>query len=133
MTREVAMLVNLKISDVKNKRKLKKYLNILKKEKADICEEMEMDYMVIKYKLIDCYHWEMKFRKAVKMVKAKKRFRKALAKKLGVRYSEINHLFPSGLNSTLIANYLNPHFAFFTHEEIRDICQELKLGFHDFP
>ena len=57
----------------------------------------------------------------------------ALDKKLGVRYSEVKHLFPASLNSTLIANYLNPHFIFFTHEEIRNICQELKLEFDDFP
>jgi len=117
---------------MKSRRKLKEYLKILKKEKADICEEMETEYKVIKYKLIDCYHWEMRFRKAIKMVKAKKKFRKALAKRLGVKYSEIKNLFPASLNSTLIANYLNPHFTFFTHEEIRDICQELKLEFDDF-
>ena len=118
---------------MKSSRKLNKYLKILKKEKVDICYEMETEYKVIKYKLIDCYHWEMRFRKAVKTVKAKKKFRKALAKKLGVRYSEIKDLLPASLNSTLIANYLNPHFDFFTHEEIRDICQELKLGFDEFP
>ena len=35
----------------------------------------------------------------------KKQFRKALAKKLGVDYSEVKNLFPGSLNSTSIANY----------------------------
>ena len=118
---------------MKTKRKLKKYLKILKKERAEICYEMGMEYKVIKYKLIDSCHWEIRFRKVVKKVKIKKRFRKALAKRLGVRYSEVKHLFPASLNSTSIANYLNPHLTFFTHEEIRDVCQELKLEFDDFP
>ena len=118
---------------MKTKRKLKKYLKILKKNRIDICYEMEMDYKVIKYKLIDSLGWEMRFRKIVKKVKVKKRFRKALARRLGVKYSEIKHLFPASLNSTLIANYLNPHLTFYTHEEIRAICQELKLEFDDFP
>ena len=118
---------------MKTKRKLKKYLKILRKEKLGICYEMELGYKVIKCKLHNSYEWEMRFRKVVKRVKIKKRFRKALAKRLGVRYSEIKHLFPASLNSTSIANYLNPHFTFFTHEEIRDICQQLKLEFDDFP
>ena len=114
------------------KRKLRKYLRILRKEKEHICYEMELDYKVIKCKLHHSYEWEMRFRKAVKKVKVKRRFRKALAKRLGVKYSEVKNLFPVSLNSTLIANYLNPHFTFYTHEEIRDICQELKLAF-GFP
>ena len=62
----------------------------------------------------------------------KKQFRKALAKKLGVDYSEVKNLFPGSLNSTSIANYLNPHITFFSHEEIRNACQELKLELNDF-
>lgn len=65
-------------------------------------------------------------------VKVKKRFRKALAKKLEVNYSEVKDLFPGSLNSTSIANYLNPHIQFFSHEEIRDACQQLKLESNDF-
>ncbi len=118
---------------MKTKRKLKKYLKILKKEKLDICYEMELDYKVIKCKLYDSLEWEMRFRRAVKKVKIKKRFRKELARRLGVKYSEIKSLFPVSLNSTLIANYLNPHLSFYTHEEIRAICQELKLEFDEFP
>ena len=118
---------------MKTKRKLKKYLKILKKNRIDICYEMEMDYKVIKYKLIDSLGWEMRFRKIVKKVKVKKRFRKALARRLGVKYSEIKHLFPASLNSTLIANHLNPFLIHYSHEEIRDVCQQLKLEFDDFP
>ena len=124
---------NVKLSVMKTKRKLKKYLRILRKEKLDICYEMELEYKIIKCKLHHSYEWEMRFRKAVKKVKTKKRFRKALAKRLGVKYSEVKSLFPVSLNSTLIANYLNPHLTFYTHEEIRAICQELKLEFDDFP
>ena len=118
---------------MKTKRRLKKYLRILRKEKREICYEMELDYKVIKCKLHHSYEWEMSFRKAVEKVKTKKRFRKALAKRLGVKYSEVKSLFPVSLNSTLIANYLNPHLSFYTHEEIRAVCQELKLEFDDFP
>ncbi len=105
---------------MKNKRKLKKYLKILKKERVQICYEMGLGYKVIKRRLHDSYEWELRFRKVIKKVKVKKQFRKALAKKLGVRYSEVKSLFPVSLNSTLIANHLNPHFTFFTHEEIRN-------------
>ena len=112
---------------MKTKRRLKKYLRNLRKEKLDICYEMELDYKVIKCKLHHTYEWEMKFRKAIKKVKIKKRFRKKLARRLGIKYSEVKHLFPVSLNSTLIANYLSPYLRFYSHEEIRDICQELKL------
>jgi len=118
---------------MKTRRKLNKYLKILKKEKADICYEMGLEYKIIKFKLIQSYEWEMRFEQVVKKVKVKKRFRKALAKRLGVEYSEIKNLFPASLNSTSIANYLNPHLTFYTHEEIRDVCQEVKLEFDDFP
>lgn len=118
---------------MKTKRKLKKYLKILKKDRVDICHEMRLDYRMIKHKLIDSYECEMRFRKIVKKVKIRKRFRKALAKYLGVKYSEIKHLLPTSLNSTLIANYLNSYIEHFSHEEIRNICQQLKLEFEDFP
>ena len=118
---------------MKTRNKLKKYLKILKKDKADICYEMGLEYKIIKFKLIQSYEWETRFQQVVKKVKIKKRFRKALAKRLGVKYSEIKNLFPVSLNSTLIANYLNPHLTFYTHEEIRAICQVLKLEFDDFP
>ena len=117
---------------MKTKRKLKKYLKILKKEKREICYEMELDQEVVERNLYIAYEWEMRFRKAVKEVRIKKQFRKALAERLGVEYSEVKHLFPVSLNSTLIANYLSPYLRFYSHEEIRDICQELKLEF-GFP
>ncbi len=65
-------------------------------------------------------------------VNTKKQFRKALAKKLGVKYSAIKDLFPRSLNSTSIANYLNPHITVLTHEDIRNTCQELKLELNDY-
>ena len=118
---------------MKTKKKLKKYLKVLKNEKSEICYEMELDYKVLRCKLYDSFEWEMKFRKVVKLVKVKKRFRRELARRLGVKYSEIKNLLPVSLNSTLIANYLNPHLNFYTHEEIRAVCQELKLEFDEFP
>ncbi len=117
---------------MKTRRKLKKYLKILKKEKREICYEMELDHQVIERNLYIAYEWEMRFRKAVEEVRVKKEFRRALAERLGVAYSEVKHLFPVGVNSTLIANCLSPYLGFYSHEEIRDICQELKLEF-GFP
>ena len=64
--------------------------------------------------------------------RTKKAFRKALSKKLGVNYSEVKNLFPSSLNSTSIANYLNPHITRLSHEEIRNACQDLKLELNDY-
>ena len=79
--------------------------------------------------MIDSYEWEVRFRKAVKKGKMKKRFKKALAGRLGVKYSEIKSLFPVSLNSTLIANYLNPHLTFYTHEEIRSVVFQAQHSF----
>ena len=117
---------------MKTRRKLKKYLKILKKEKQEICHEMELEQEVIERNLHIAYEWEMRFRKAVEEVRVRKQFRRALAERLGVEYSEVKHLFPVGVNSTLIANCLSPYLGFYSHEEIRDICQELKLEF-GFP
>ena len=117
---------------MKTKRKLKKYLKILKREKQDICYEMNLDYEVIRRNLYIAYEWETRFRKAVEEVRIKKQFRQALAEKLGIEYSEVKDLFPVGVNSTLIANCLSPYLGFYSHEEIRNICQELKLAF-GFP
>ncbi len=62
----------------------------------------------------------------------KKAFKKAMALKLGVKYKAIKNLFPECLNSTLIANHLQPVVLHFSHEEIRNISQQLKLQFDEF-
>ena len=128
----IILTQNLKSTTMKTMRKLKKYLRILEKKKREICYEIELDQEVIERNLYIAYEWEMRFRKAVEEVRIKKQFRKALAERLGVEYSEVKHLFPIGVNSTLIANCLSPYLGFYSHEEIRDICQGLKLAF-GFP
>jgi len=70
--------------------------------------------------------------KASRNIGFKKKFKKALADKLGVKYKAIKKLFPKCLNSTLTANHLDTSVANFTHEEIREICQQLKLEFGEF-
>ena len=54
--------------------------------------------------------------------RVEKRFRKALAKRLGVPYLKIKNRLPESLNSTLIADCLEG-FVDFRHGEIRGICQ----------
>lgn len=70
--------------------------------------------------------------KPTKKISFKKQFKKTFARKLGVKYKTIKHLFPRCLNSTLIANHLHPSVPHFTREEIRDISQQLKLEFDAF-
>ena len=93
---------------------------------------MGLEYKVIKRMLIDCYKTKKDFKCAIKKVKIKKKFKKVLAKKLAVKYSAIKHRFPVDLNSTTIANYLDPYLHHLRHQEIRQICQELKLQFDDY-
>ena len=107
-------------------------LKILEKKKEHICFEMDLDYEVIKCKLIDCYNTKKDFKDAIKRIKIKKKFKKALAKKLGVEYSTIKDHLPLRLNSTLIANYLDPHLDHLNCHEIRRICQKVKLEFDIF-
>lgn len=114
---------------MKTKKRLKKNLIILKKERADICFEMGLDYKVIRNRLVDCYKTEKEFKSVIKKVKTKKEFKKALAKKLRVNYSDIRYRFPRHLNSTEIANFLDPHLENLSHEDIRNASQKLKLKF----
>jgi hypothetical protein len=112
--------------------RLEKQLRILKKERADICIEMDLEYEVIKCKLMDCYKTKKDFKRVIKRIKLKKKFKKALAKALGVKYSTLRDQLPRRLNSTLIANFLDPHLDHLSHQEIRRICQKVKMDFDDF-
>jgi len=116
---------------MKLKKRLKRDLKILRKRKEDFWYEMDLEYEDIKERLIDSYKFEKEFRAAVKQAKRRNRFRKAVAKKLGVKYSKLKKHFPENLNSTLIANYLDSRLKDWSHQEIRGVCQELKLEFGD--
>jgi hypothetical protein len=114
---------------MKSKRRLKKYFWFLKKHREEICFELELDYKEVKRDLREANEVEMEFRDAVKIVKLRKKFRKALAIELNVKYSRIKHRFPLDFNSTSIANYLDPYLGKHSHAEIRDACQRIKLRF----
>ena len=114
---------------MKIKRRLKTYLWLLKKHREEICFELELDYKEVKRDLREAIEVEMEFKEAVRMVKLRKRFRKAFALELGVKYSRIKNRFPLGYNSTSVANYLKPYLKDHSHEEIRDACQRVKLRF----
>ncbi len=94
---------------------------MLKKENTMIDYSMGMDFAVA-----------IPAKKTSRKKNLKKQFKKALARKLGMKYGVIKNLFPKCLNSTMIANYLQPAVAHFTHEDIRNISQQLKLEFDIF-
>lgn len=118
---------------MKTNKQFKKNLKLLKKEKAAISLKMKLDYKVLKRKLLESHKLQKDFKSALKEIKLengfRNKFRKALAKELGVKYSAIKDRLPEDLNSTSIANFLDPHLEDFSHQEIRAICQGLKLEF----
>ena len=117
---------------MKSKKELKWALKILEKKRKYICFEMDLEYEVIKSRLMESYQTRKDFKEAVHRTKIKKEFRKAFAKALGVEYSVIKDRLPVGLNSTIVANCLDAHLDHLRHGEIRHICQQVKMDFDDF-
>lgn len=116
---------------MKPKKRYKKNLKILKKEKRSLCLKLESSYKELRKKLEDNFEMDIAFAEAKVLIKFKKKFKKRLAWELGVKYSEIKHRIPEDLNSTNIAYFLEPFLDGKSRLEIREVSQKLKFEFEE--
>lgn len=116
---------------MKPKKRFKKNLKILRKEKRSICLKLELSYKEVRQRLEDGFEMDKVFVEALLLITFKKKFKKRLAKELGVRYSEIKHRIPDDLNSMNIAYFLEPFLVDKSRIEIREVSQKLKFDFEE--
>jgi hypothetical protein len=116
---------------MKPKKRFKRNLKILEKEKRSICLKLELSYREVSQRLENGFEVDKALAEALVLIKFKKKFKKRLAKELGVKYSEIKRRIPDDLNSTNIAYYLEPFLDDKSDVEIRAASQKLKFDFEE--